>query len=288
MLRTIKYHPFEICWQRQEHGPINEHRNTCGGRTSAVWRDALGTTDGLVTLLLEAGFQQMSQVGKEGSLAKMLKTFFRGFSWKQPIECVCLMISADVRRVQQTHCQGCLLLHFWDFLDLGIPLIQQQVHHGTGNPTICGSKLCQRTSVWSEVLNGVCLASILSQVLCANYFHLKARNAQMQEINSGRPAPIRFALYSMFRSLEKNRQLIATEIATQTNRVFFFASRSPVSRCKFVDIGLWWSKDFTWGALPRLHWCLHPADCCAACYLSWFVFFFIFLVLPLISRIHLS
>lgn len=62
MLRTMKYHPFEICWQRQEHGPINEHRNTCGGRTSAVWRDALGTTDGLVTLLLEAGFQQMSQV----------------------------------------------------------------------------------------------------------------------------------------------------------------------------------------------------------------------------------
>ncbi|CAJ1398106.1 unnamed protein product [Effrenium voratum] len=40
---------------------------------------------------------------------------------------------------------------------------------------------------------------ITSQVICANYFHLKARNAQMQEINSGRPAPIRFAVYSIFR-----------------------------------------------------------------------------------------
>ena len=40
---------------------------------------------------------------------------------------------------------------------------------------------------------------ITAQVLCANYFHLKARNAQMQEINSGRPAPIRFALYYLFR-----------------------------------------------------------------------------------------
>ena len=38
-----------------------------------------------------------------------------------------------------------------------------------------------------------------AQVICANYFHLKARNAQMQEINSGRPAPIRFAVYSIFR-----------------------------------------------------------------------------------------
>ncbi|CAK9078004.1 unnamed protein product [Durusdinium trenchii] len=40
---------------------------------------------------------------------------------------------------------------------------------------------------------------ITAQVLCANYFHLKARNLQMQEISSGRPAPIRYALYSMFR-----------------------------------------------------------------------------------------
>ncbi|CAE7864183.1 unnamed protein product [Symbiodinium sp. KB8] len=40
---------------------------------------------------------------------------------------------------------------------------------------------------------------ITAQILCANYFHLKARNLQMQEIGSGRPAPIRYALYSMFR-----------------------------------------------------------------------------------------
>ena len=82
-------------------------------------------------------------------------------------------------------------------------------------------------------------------------------------------------------------QFIATEIATQIDKqglcqlfIYFLASRSPVSRWKFVGIfGLSRSKDFTWGALPRLHWCLHPADCCAACYLSWFDVS-LYLVLP--------
>eukprot|EP00913_Durusdinium_trenchii_P002821 g2612.t1 len=44
---------------------------------------------------------------------------------------------------------------------------------------------------------------ITAQVLCANYFHLKARNLQMQEISSGRPAPIRYALYSMIETFLK-------------------------------------------------------------------------------------
>eukprot|EP00931_Biecheleriopsis_adriatica_P036553 TRINITY_DN21047_c0_g1_i1.p1 TRINITY_DN21047_c0_g1~~TRINITY_DN21047_c0_g1_i1.p1 ORF type:complete len:657 (-),score=109.08 TRINITY_DN21047_c0_g1_i1:38-2008(-) len=40
---------------------------------------------------------------------------------------------------------------------------------------------------------------ITAQVLCQNYFYLRARNAQGQEIRRGKEAPIYYALYSLFR-----------------------------------------------------------------------------------------
>ena len=204
----MKYHPFEICWQRQEHGPINEHRNTCGGRTSAVWRDALGTTDGLVTLLLEAGFQQMSQVGKKGSLAKMLKTSLEVFP--ESSQSNAFVYSNDFcwcpNSPNKLTVRGVFFYIFGTFWTLEFLSFSNKYITAQAPPPFVEAGMskdfCMKRSSERSLP-----CQHLSQVLCANYFHLKARNAQMQEINSGRPAPIRFALYSMFRSLEKNSNL---------------------------------------------------------------------------------
>eukprot|EP00930_Biecheleria_cincta_P060512 TRINITY_DN46151_c0_g1_i1.p1 TRINITY_DN46151_c0_g1~~TRINITY_DN46151_c0_g1_i1.p1 ORF type:complete len:657 (-),score=85.06 TRINITY_DN46151_c0_g1_i1:55-2025(-) len=52
---------------------------------------------------------------------------------------------------------------------------------------------------WVLEFMSFCNKYVTAQILCQNYFYLRARNAQGFELRSGKTAPIWYALYSMFR-----------------------------------------------------------------------------------------